>query len=87
MNGEDVKEHKDGVALPFPTCADCLTQDLCRDGGACAIKVGRESDLDVPKSTGRKRLCRDCADFAQDGICPNDGKPCSTSGVGGTDGR
>jgi hypothetical protein len=29
----------------------------------------------------RKRLCRDCADFAQDGICPNDGKPCSPNGV------
>ena len=26
---------------------------------------------------GRKRLCRDCADFAENGICPNDGKPCS----------
>lgn len=31
----------------------------------------------IPRGGERKRLCRDCADFAQDGICPNDGKPCS----------
>jgi hypothetical protein len=35
----------------------------------------------MPSPTGRRRLCRDCADFAQDGICPNDGKPCSSAGV------
>jgi hypothetical protein len=49
-----------------------------------------KTEGDVPAGvraspTGRKRLCRDCADFAQDGICPNDGKPCSAGRVGGTD--
>jgi hypothetical protein len=37
--------------------------------------------VDEMTTVPRKRLCRDCADFAQDGICPNDGQPCATRGV------
>jgi hypothetical protein len=61
----------------FPDCKCPMDPGPSPDW--CARSLPHSRGVPVSAVTGPH--CRDCADFAQDGICPNSGKPCTTDGV------
>ena len=81
LNGEDPDD-------PSAHHRGCPTPDGCSENGCHGACLPDEEIDGVPDHLwGRiiagvveahkaRPMCRDCADLAPDGICPNSGKPC-----------